>query len=165
MSTYRRKIEGRWVEVTAEEFHRAARAPKPAATPSGLGDLVASVATPIARALGLPCIDPATKQLRPESKCAQRKAALNRAVPFSSSSQLIIPMPSPTENRQRLLDRKSRHDDLVKRLTDSIALAEGRLALQRQQLAIAQGRSAEITAILAEESAPPPPETPPPSPA
>jgi hypothetical protein len=44
----------------------------------GLGDLVASVATPIARALGLPCIDPATQQLRPESGCAKRKAALNR---------------------------------------------------------------------------------------
>lgn len=44
----------------------------------GLGDLVAAVATPIARALHLPCIDPATKQLRPDSGCAQRKAALNR---------------------------------------------------------------------------------------
>ena len=44
----------------------------------GLGDAVASIATPIARALGLPCIDPATKDLRPESKCAERKAALNK---------------------------------------------------------------------------------------
>jgi hypothetical protein len=44
----------------------------------GLGDLVASVATPIARALRLPCIDPATKQLRPESGCAKRRDALNR---------------------------------------------------------------------------------------
>lgn len=53
----------------------------PAKKPLGLGDAVAAVATPIARALGLPCIDPATRQLRPESGCAQRKAALNRAVP------------------------------------------------------------------------------------
>lgn len=44
----------------------------------GLGDLVGKVATPIARALRLPCIDPATKQLRPDSGCAKRKAALNR---------------------------------------------------------------------------------------
>lgn len=43
----------------------------------GLGDAVAAVATPIARALRLPCIDPATKQLRPESGCAKRKARLN----------------------------------------------------------------------------------------
>lgn len=43
----------------------------------GLGDLVASIATPIARAFRLPCIDPETKQLRPESGCAKRKAALN----------------------------------------------------------------------------------------
>lgn len=43
----------------------------------GLGDAVAAVATPIARALHLPCIDPATKQLRPESGCAKRKARLN----------------------------------------------------------------------------------------
>lgn len=44
----------------------------------GLGDLVALVATPIARALKLPCIDPATKELRPESGCAKRKAKLNQ---------------------------------------------------------------------------------------
>jgi len=43
-----------------------------------LGDTVARVATPIARALRLPCIDPATQHLRPESGCAKRKAALNR---------------------------------------------------------------------------------------
>lgn len=48
----------------------------------GLGDLIAKVASPIARALHLPCIDPATKQLRPESPCAKRKARLNVAVPF-----------------------------------------------------------------------------------
>ncbi len=53
--------------------------PKPKAPPppKGLGDVVASVATPIARILRLPCIDPATQQLRPESECAKHKAALN----------------------------------------------------------------------------------------
>jgi hypothetical protein len=45
---------------------------------AGLGDKVAAVATPIARALGLPCIDPQTKDLRPESGCAKRKAKLNQ---------------------------------------------------------------------------------------
>ncbi len=44
----------------------------------GLGDVVAIIATPIARALKLPCIDPITKELKPTSKCAERKAALNR---------------------------------------------------------------------------------------
>ncbi len=43
-----------------------------------LGDAVAAVATPIARVLGLPCIDPATNQLRPDSGCAKRRDALNK---------------------------------------------------------------------------------------
>lgn len=69
-------------------LHRSYRALKnvtitrnPVQTRLGLGDAVAAVATPIARALHLPCIDPATKQLRPESGCAKRKARLNAAVP------------------------------------------------------------------------------------
>src|SRR6266446_2286095 len=40
-------------------------------------DAIATVATPIARTLGLPCIDPQTNQLRPESGCAKRRAWLN----------------------------------------------------------------------------------------
>lgn len=43
----------------------------------GLGDKVAAIATPIARVLKLGCIDPATKEPRPESNCAKRKAKLN----------------------------------------------------------------------------------------
>ena len=43
----------------------------------GLGDLIGKVATPIARVLGLSCIDPKTKDLRPASPCAKRKAWLN----------------------------------------------------------------------------------------
>lgn len=42
-----------------------------------LGDAVSAVATPIARALNLGCIDPETNDLRPESPCAKRKALLN----------------------------------------------------------------------------------------
>jgi hypothetical protein len=61
--------------ITKEE--RAARKAKRL----GLGDAVASVATPIARVLHLSCIDPATNQLRPESPCAKRKANWNNAVP------------------------------------------------------------------------------------
>lgn len=47
-----------------------------ASTP-GLGDLVEKLAKPIARALRLKCLDERAN-LRPESKCAQRRAALNR---------------------------------------------------------------------------------------
>ena len=43
----------------------------------GLGDIVASVATPIARALGMDCVDKASGQLKPESPCAARKRMLN----------------------------------------------------------------------------------------
>ena len=42
-----------------------------------LGNAIASMATPIAIGLGLPCIDPAINQLRPESGCARRRNALN----------------------------------------------------------------------------------------
>ncbi len=44
---------------------------------NNLGDKIASVATPIARALKLDCIDPETKQLRPESGCAKMRNNLN----------------------------------------------------------------------------------------
>ncbi len=47
----------------------------------GFGDMVASIATPVARILRLPCIDPATNQLRLESPCAKRKAKMNQMVP------------------------------------------------------------------------------------
>ncbi len=50
----------------------------PPAAPFGLGDLVGAIATPIARALQLPCIDPATGQLRPKSRCQKRKEFLNK---------------------------------------------------------------------------------------
>lgn len=47
-------------------------------TSVGLGDKIAKFATPIARALKLPCIDPKTGKLRPESGCAKRMGKLNR---------------------------------------------------------------------------------------
>ena len=42
-----------------------------------LGDMIAAGATPIARALELPCIDPVTRQLRPESICNKVRMDLN----------------------------------------------------------------------------------------
>lgn len=38
-----------------------------------IGTAIATVATPIARALRMNCIDPATQQLRPESNCAKMR--------------------------------------------------------------------------------------------
>ena len=74
------RIEKPYVIIDQADFEalqiRFIKSPSP--TKPGLGDLVAAVATPIARALKLSCIDPATRELRPESPCAQRKAALNR---------------------------------------------------------------------------------------
>ena len=49
----------------------------------GLGDAIHAVALPIARILRLPCIDPATKKLRPESPCATRRKKMNAALPFN----------------------------------------------------------------------------------
>jgi len=42
------------------------------------GDAIAAVATPIARILGLDCIDKETGQLKANTPCDQRKSNLNR---------------------------------------------------------------------------------------
>ena len=42
-----------------------------------IGNIIASIATPVARALRLPCIDPVTQQLRPESACNKARIGLN----------------------------------------------------------------------------------------
>ena len=47
-----------------------------------LGDLISTVATPIARAMGADCIDPETNELRPESPCAKAKNRLNNGEPL-----------------------------------------------------------------------------------
>ncbi len=44
---------------------------------TNLGNTIAAVATPIARALKMPCVDPETNQLRPESGCAKMRDNLN----------------------------------------------------------------------------------------
>lgn len=41
-----------------------------------LGDIAGTVATPVGRLIGVPCID-GNGNLRPESRCAKRKAWLN----------------------------------------------------------------------------------------
>ena len=48
----------------------------------GLGDVIAKVATPVARVLKMNCIDPVTKQLKPDSGCSKRKNSINKAIPF-----------------------------------------------------------------------------------
>jgi hypothetical protein len=52
-----------------------------AARPAGLGDALEKLAKPIAKALRLPCLS-AADRLQPESNCAKRRDALNRAFPF-----------------------------------------------------------------------------------
>jgi hypothetical protein len=42
-----------------------------------LGDLVAKIATPIAKSLWLSCVDKETGKLKPTSGCAKRKERLN----------------------------------------------------------------------------------------
>lgn len=42
-----------------------------------LGDAVSTVATPVAEALGLDCVDE-FGQLKPESNCARRRDSLNK---------------------------------------------------------------------------------------
>ena len=73
-------LDGLWWEWTDEEHASIRKSFSPISKNSGrgLGDLVSTLATPIARALNMDCIDPATKQLKPESDCAERKAWLNK---------------------------------------------------------------------------------------
>ena len=72
MEKWFKKIDGRYVEVTQEEF----LAPPPE-KPRGLGDIVAIFAEPIARAsdavLGTKLVGC--------NACAERRAALNKLVP------------------------------------------------------------------------------------
>jgi hypothetical protein len=48
----------------------------------GLGHKIAAIATPIARFLKMPCVNQATKQLKPESGCAKMKDRLNAGMPM-----------------------------------------------------------------------------------
>lgn len=50
--------------------------------PRGLGDVVEKIAHPIAKAMGLPCIDKETDSLKPESPCAKRRDWLNKNFPM-----------------------------------------------------------------------------------
>lgn len=54
----------------------------PAPKIEGFGDLVSFVATPIAKAIGMPCVDKKTGRLREDSGCAKRKNALNKLIPL-----------------------------------------------------------------------------------
>jgi hypothetical protein len=47
--------------------------------PPKVGTLIGKIATPIAHALRLPCVDRETKKLKPTSGCAKRKRALDEA--------------------------------------------------------------------------------------
>jgi hypothetical protein len=49
------------------------------------GDAISSLATPIARALKMPCIDPETRQLRPDSGCAKMRDNLNNGMTFTDA--------------------------------------------------------------------------------
>ena len=62
-----------WVESHKPPVNGAALPAK-----LGLGDAVASIATPLARALHMDCIDPATGQLKPDSGCQKRKTRWNK---------------------------------------------------------------------------------------
>jgi hypothetical protein len=55
----------------------------------GVGDIVGKVATPIARALKMACIDETTSDLKPDSPCAKRKQWLNDNITIPKIKTLI----------------------------------------------------------------------------
>lgn len=87
------EVSGEWLVISNEalaqlrEKYRTGESMPEMPRTKGLGDLVSKVATPLARALRLPCIDPETHNLRPESGCAKRRDALNAALPFHEPNQ------------------------------------------------------------------------------
>jgi hypothetical protein len=89
MNVVKRRIGGVLVEHTVNGINQlpAGYVPK---IPVGLGDKIASIATPIARALKMPCIDPKTGKLRPTSGCAKMKARLNAGMPLKNAMILRI---------------------------------------------------------------------------
>jgi hypothetical protein len=60
-----------------------ANAPKPSPTHRGLGDAIEAAVKPLAKALGVPCLD-ASGRLKPSSPCAKLRDALNQNAPFSA---------------------------------------------------------------------------------
>src|SRR4029077_10179195 len=80
--------------ISAKDF-LVAHKPEPRQRP-GLGDLVSKIATPIARALNLDCIDPATNDLKPESGCAKRRDEMNT---WCASADEVVADPKVFHNR------------------------------------------------------------------
>lgn len=62
-----------------EVWRTALRMPAVCPDTRGLGDLVERLAKPVAKALGLKCLDQ-HGNLRPESRCGERKRRLNEAI-------------------------------------------------------------------------------------
>ena len=87
-----------------------------------LGDAISSVATPIARAIGAPCIDPATKQLLEDSPCNKAKNRLNAGEPlFSVLWDRFFEQREKGEKMKYILQVEVEADDL----TDAMAKWKG----------------------------------------
>lgn len=71
-----------------------------------LGDTIATVATPIARALKMDCIDPETNQLRPESPCAKRKQMLNEGRYADALYDVFWPSSAPKGENNNAVDNQ-----------------------------------------------------------
>jgi hypothetical protein len=88
-----------------------------------LGDVISSIATPVARAIGADCIDPETRDLRPDSPCGRARSQLNAGIPiwdvfydrfFSSNQkekgnkmQFIITIAVEAESVEEALQKKN----------------------------------------------------------
>jgi hypothetical protein len=49
----------------------------------GFGDTIHNMVTPIAKAMGHPCIDSQTGHLRIESPCLKKMQAMNKLIPYN----------------------------------------------------------------------------------
>lgn len=94
------------------------------------GDVIAAVATPIARVLGLPCIDPDTKQLRPESGCARMKNNLNAGMNFADA---IYDRFWPQNNNQQKDQKQTMQFIVMRQITIESETPEEALEKTRPQ--------------------------------
>ena len=74
-----------------------------------IGDAISTVATPIAQALNLPCIDPETKQLRPESTCNQIREKANQGRYADAFYQFVFRKPRQQTNGNTPMEEEKLH--------------------------------------------------------
>ncbi len=104
-----------------------------------LGDRIAAVATPIARAVGADCIDPKTNDLRPESPCAKAKERLNQGDSFVDVFWDRFWGPKEVDQTPNLRESEATMDDYIVNRTTTEQIAIKATSLDDAEEKVAKG--------------------------